>query len=293
MLLKEIKTIYHNELDAIYPKEEVNSFFGLLIGHFLGLQRFVLALTPDIIITKKQELPLFESLAALKLQRPIQYIIGKAQFMEIDFIVNEDVLIPRPETEDLVRWIIESCGSDNSLMDMALEKRPSIIDIGTGSGCIAIALAKYLTSSKIYALDVSGKALEVARRNALENEVVIEFMEIDILNWKPMGLKYDIIVSNPPYVRESEKKEMRKNVKDHEPNLALFVSNEDPLRFYKAIIGFAKRHLNKNGNLYLEINQYLGKETKALLEDHNFSEIELRKDIFGNDRMLRAELKEN
>ncbi len=293
MRLKEIKTIYHKELDAIYPKEEVNSFFGLLIEHYLGLQRFVLALSPEFIITKEQELPLFESLAALRLQRPIQYIIGKAHFMDLDFKVNEDVLIPRPETEELVRWIIERCGSDHGITDWRHNKGPTILDIGTGSGCIAISLAKNLTHAKTYALDISRKALELAKQNARDLQVEIEFMEFDILKWKPIDLKFDIIVSNPPYVREMEKKEMHNNVTVYEPNLALFVPNDDPLRFYDTIIRFAKRHLNEKGYLYLEINQYLGKETQALLEEHNFSEIELRKDMFGNDRMLMGKLDKN
>lgn len=283
MLLKEIKTIFHQELDVIYPKEEVDAFFYRLIEHYLKLDRFVLVLQPNLAITKEEEQPIFEALAGLKLEKPLQYILGTAHFMDLELKVNENVLIPRPETEELVEWILEEC-------QVMPSRDLKILDIGAGSGCIAMALAKGLPNAKVCALDISEEALKVAQENAESNRVEIEFIQMDVLNPNNLELKFDIIVSNPPYVRELEKHEIKNNVKAYEPSLALFVPDEDALLFYRAIIAFAEKHLLEKGHLYLEINQYLGKETKALLEAHNFSEIELRKDLFGNDRMLKGKL---
>lgn len=281
MLLKEIKTIFHQELEAIHPKEEVDAFFYRLIEDYLKLDRFILVLQPNLTITKEEEQPIFEALAGLKLEKPLQYILGTAHFMDLELKVNEHVLVPRPETEELVEWIISDCRAEHS-------RDLKILDIGTGSGCIAMALAKGIPNTKVYALDVSEEALKVAKENAESNNLEIEFIQMDILNPSTLELKFDIIVSNPPYVRELEKEEIKNNVKTYEPSLALFVPDEDALLFYRAIIAFAKKNLSKKGNVYLEINQYFGKETKALLEAHNFLEIELRKDLFGNDRMLKG-----
>lgn len=280
MYLKEIKNIFHLELDTIYTKEEVNSFFYMLIEHFLGLERFILALDPNLIISKEEESPLFEALSSLKLEMPIQHIIGKTHFMDLEFIVDKNVLIPRPETEDLVRWILEDIQDHQATV--------KILDIGTGSGCIPITLKKQLPNAEVATLDVSDSALKVAMQNAKNNLVQIEFIHANILEINQLHHKFDIIVSNPPYVRELEKKKMQKNVLMHEPELALFVSDEDPLFFYKMITQFAHENLIKGGSLYFEINQYLGKETKQLLDSTNFSDIELRRDIFGNDRMLKG-----
>lgn len=280
MLLKEIKTIFHKELDEIFPKEEVDSFFYMLIGHYLELERFILAIQPNLTITKEEEQPLFEALPQLCLHRPIQYIIGKAYFMDMDFRVDENVLIPRPETEELVRWMISDLKDKN--------EGGGVLDIGTGSGCIAISLAKNLPNYKIFGLDISEEALRIAKKNAKINQVEVSFAVADILNIEDSALKYDSIISNPPYVREQEKKNMQKNVSDHEPGLALFVSDEKPLKFYDAIARFARKNLNENGSLYLEINQYLAKEIKELLENYNFSKIEIRKDMFGNYRMMKG-----
>ena len=278
MYLKDIKSVFHKELDELYSKEEVASFFYMLIEHYLGLERFILAIDPNIIITKDEESPLFDALSKLKLEQPIQYILGKAHFMDLDFVVDENVLIPRPETEELVRWILDDIKDKQSTV--------KILDIGTGSGCIAISLAKNSQGAKVFALDISEKALTVAKQNAINNEVVIEFIQEDILNIEALPFNFDIIVSNPPYVRELEKLEMQGNVLKHEPELALFVSDENPLIFYKKITQVAANHLTKEGSLYFEINQYLGKETALLLEKNDFSDIELRQDIYGNERML-------
>ncbi|MDO6605463.1 peptide chain release factor N(5)-glutamine methyltransferase [Arenibacter palladensis] len=287
MLLKEIKNIYHLELDPLFPKEEVDSFFYLVIDHYLGLERFVLAMQPNLVVSKDNEEPLFYALSQLKLERPIQYILGKAHFCDLEFGVDENVLIPRPETEELVYWIL------NEVQQGTRQERLRILDIGTGSGCIAISLAKNLPNAKVYALDISKKALQIARQNAVDNEVDIVFLEADILSMEGFKDKFDVIVSNPPYVRELEKKEMKNNVLEHEPGLALFVSDGDPLIFYKKITLFALNHLKTSGMLFFEINQYLGEEMKQLLEAGNFSEIELRKDMYGNDRMLKAVLNPN
>jgi len=282
MLLKEIKKVFHTELDAIYGKEEVSSFFYLLIEHYLGLERFILAVQPELIITKEKESPLFEALSKLKLQVPIQYIIGKTHFMDLDFVVNKNVLIPRPETEELVRWVLDDFSTVKSDL--------KILDIGTGSGCIAVSLAKNLPKAKVYAIDVSEEALVVVKETAKLNGVEIYFINADILEVNDLDDKFDIIISNPPYVRMLEKQEMKNNVLDNEPELALFVADDNPLIFYKKIIELAAKNLIDKGVLYFEINQYLGKETQSLLEATNFSEIELRKDFFGNDRMLKGKI---
>ncbi|HMB62560.1 MAG TPA: peptide chain release factor N(5)-glutamine methyltransferase [Eudoraea sp.] len=280
MLLREVLNIFKSELEGIYPKEEVTSIFHILLEHYLGLERFVLVLRPGLAISKVEEQPLFEALAQLKLERPVQYIVGETSFMELKFNVDEHVLIPRPETEELVQWIISEFKSGTSAL--------RILDIGTGSGCIAVTLAKNLPVAEVFALDISQEILRVAKSNALRNGVNIACIEGDIFTWHGVDEKFDIIVSNPPYVRELEKQLMRNNVKKYEPETALFVSDEAPLQFYEQIVFMAKNNLAGAGALFLEINQYLGKETRQLLEDQNFSEIELRKDIFGHDRMLKG-----
>ena len=286
MLLKEVKNIFHAELDAIYGKDEVNSFFYLLIEHYFELERFVLALQPNLNIEKEQETILFKALSELKLHKPIQHITRTAHFMDLDFKVNKHVLIPRPETEELVRWILDDVKELNQSL--------TILDMGTGSGCIPISLDKNMADAKVYALDVSPQALVVAEENNRTLGANVTFVKADMLFLhsktaaKELDQKFDIIISNPPYVRELEKAEMQNNVIDHEPSLALFVPDEDPLKFYKAVVNFASEHLNKNGCLYLEINQYLGEETKQILQQSNFKTIDLRPDMFGNDRMIKG-----
>ncbi|WNH09690.1 peptide chain release factor N(5)-glutamine methyltransferase [Thalassobellus suaedae] len=201
------------------------------------------------------------------------------------FKVNEHTLIPRPETEELVEWIIKEFKNYNSEI--------RILDIGTGSGCIAVALAKRLKNVKVYALDISKDALKIARKNAELNGVDIEFIEADILNINQSVFneesEFDIIVSNPPYVRDKEKELMKANVLNNEPHLALFVKDENPLQFYKAITEFAVEKLNKNGQLFFEINEFLGKDMIRLLLKNNFKNIQLKQDIFKKDRMIKGE----
>ena len=288
MLLSEIKSIYHKELDKIYPKEEVDHLFYRSIEHHLGLERFVLVMQPQLNLTKDEEEPLFRTLSSLKEEMPLQYVLGKAYFMDLEFQVNEHVLIPRPETEELVHWVLDDIGSQTS--DVRHQTSDiKVLDIGTGSGCIAITLAKNLAHTEVHAIDISKEALSVAKENAMANGVSVTFHQQDIRDLSlELEPQFDLIVSNPPYVRELEKSEIENNVKKFEPHIALFVPDNNPLVFYEAIVEQAAQHLKSKGLLYLEINQYLGQETQALLEAHNFLEIELRKDIFGNDRMLKA-----
>jgi release factor glutamine methyltransferase len=287
MQVSEIKKIFHLELDGIYGKEEVANFFYLMLEKYLKLERFALVMKPNLAISKEEEQPFFTGLAQLKLERPIQYILGETSFMDLTFKVNESVLIPRPETEELVRWIVDTEGTRSVIPTSPNKKNLRILDIGTGSGCIAISLAKAIPNAKVTALDVSEEALEVAKTNAELNGVAIEFIHRDILNLN-LNLQFDVIVSNPPYVRELEKEEIQNNVKNHEPSLALFVPDDNALLFYKAIAKFSKKNLSKDGRVYLEINQYLGEETKELFESENFKEVILKKDIFGNNRMLKC-----
>lgn len=287
MVLKELQNIFHIELDAIYGKHEVGSFFYLCTEHYLNVPRIQLTLEPGLAITKPETDTFFKVLEDLKQQKPIQYILGETEFYGLPFKVNENVLIPRPETEELVDLIIRSVTAS------AVEKSIKILDIGTGSGCIAISLAKNLPKAEVYALDVSNEALTMAKENAKGNNVDITFIEASILeesNWDLFfeNTKFDVIVSNPPYVRELEKQEIQPNVLDNEPHLALFVEDNNPLIFYKAITDFAVKKLKPNGKLYFEINEYLGEETKQLLVDANFEAVELLKDLNGNDRMLKG-----
>lgn len=299
MKAKDLKDIFHKELDQIYGKDEVASFFYLGLEHYLNVARIQLQLDPEFTLSKPETDVFFELLEGLKQQKPIQYLLGETEFYGLQFKVNENVLIPRPETEELVDWILKSYESrvissePSNLKSSIVNRQLKILDIGTGSGCIAILLAKQLPEVKVFALDVSKEALDIAKQNADTNNVKINFIEASILdetswNLEFRDLNFDIIVSNPPYVRELEKQEIKSNVLDNEPHLALFVDNEKPLIFYKAITDFAVDKLKSNGSLYFEINQYLGQETKQLLVDAEFKAVELRKDLNGNDRMLKG-----
>lgn len=279
MRLREIKNIFHIELSDQYPKEEIDSFFYLSIEHHLGLERFILALQPGLSVSKEEEDILFGILHRLKLQEPIQYILGETYFKGLRFKLNRSVLIPRPETEELVNWVLEDYGQ--------AEREISVLDIGTGSGCIAISLAKLLPTSKVIAIDKYREALAVAEENAEVNKVDVVFKLLDISDPEPLKMSFDIIISNPPYVRQSEKSQMKKNVTKYEPGSALFVPENDPLIFYRHILKFALKKLRPGGSIYLELNQYLADDTRALFDEKKFSEIELRKDMFDNKRMLK------
>ncbi|WOC40498.1 peptide chain release factor N(5)-glutamine methyltransferase [Polaribacter sp. HL-MS24] len=279
MILKEYQSYFSQELSAIYPQTEIDTFFFFLIEEYIDFQRIDLVLKPDFELSS-DILPFFKNaLEALQKEIPIQYILGKTEFYGFPFLVNSDTLIPRPETEELVEWILNV---------ISPTKKTQIIDIGTGSGCIPISLAKHLPNATIFALDISKEALTVAKQNAILNKVAIYFIETNILQTNHLAQKFDVIISNPPYVRELEKFEIKKNVLENEPHLALFVTDEDPLLFYNKIADLAAKHLTPNGLLFLEINQYLGKETIKMLAQKGFTNIELKKDHFGNDRMIKC-----
>ena len=279
MKIKQYRTQFIQELTSFYDPYEAESFFYLILEDKHKLRQIDVALNHELIFTES-DIKVWESLLVeLKKEVPIQYLLGKTNFYGLDFEVNENVLIPRPETEELVEWIINENTSS---------KKIKILDIGTGSGCIAVSLAKNLPNAQVYAIDVSKKALETAKRNAESNEVEVFFLLQNILETEDLKEQFDIIVSNPPYVRNLEKDEIRKNVLDHEPHLALFVEDDQALIFYRKIAELARQNLSPDGQLFFEINQYLGKEMIALLEKMNFRNIELRKDIYENDRMTRC-----
>lgn len=291
MTLQELKSKYLIDLELIYPKEEILSFFFLLIHHKAGLTRTDVALSPNQIIPTDDLIFYLDALTELQDERPIQYIIGETEFYGLRIKVNNKVLIPRPETEELVDWVLKEFRGQNSEI--------RILDIGTGSGCLAIALAKHLSHATIYGLDVSKDVIQIAKHNAELNNVKVTFFQQDILNSDIMlslskhfsePIQFDIIISNPPYVRELEKHEIQQNVLQYEPHMALFVDDENPLLFYDKIADFAKQSLSSKGMLFFEINQYLGKETSNLLQQKGFKSIELRKDIFENERMIKASL---
>ncbi len=270
---------FNQELNAFYPQEEIRNFVWIILEHLLGFSRTDLTLKSDYILGEEDQLFCTEALLKLKQQVPIQHITGYTEFYGFKFNVNNEVLIPRTETEELVQWIIR----ENSLLV------PSILDIGTGSGCIPITLKKHIPQAIVSAWDISPQALAVAKSNGHINNVEINFKLQDAL--KPnitQESKYDIIVSNPPYIRKLEKELMQDNVLKHEPHVALFVDDNDPLLFYRAISKLAIRALNTKGTLYFEINEALGKQTCDLMRQVGFKEVELRKDIFGKDRMVKG-----
>ena len=285
MLLKEYRNHFNKELSAIFPQTEIDSFFFLLIEKELQLKRIDVALHRELSISKEKFEHLYNALSRLKNPEPIQYILGETEFYGLPFVVNKHTLIPRPETEELVAWVIEHLKEQKNKATQ--ETTLSILEIGTGSGCIAIALAKNIPNVKITAIDISSKALKVAKANAESNQVDINFMEQDILAAGQLSQQFDIIVSNPPYVRHLEKEEIHPNVLENEPHIALFVDDKNPLLFYNKIATLAKTHLTKKGALFFEINQYLGKETLAMLKEKGFSST-LRKDVFGNNRMTKS-----
>lgn len=293
MLLKQYKSHFFDALKNSQDEQEIESFFFILTEYLHNLKRVDVALYPNFELSDYEVEKWNVILAQLQQEKPIQYITGEAWFYGLKFEVNENTLIPRPETEELVEWIIESQKSKEQ------SQKLEILDIGTGTGCIPISLKANLTQSNVFAIDVSEKALEVAKRNAELNKVEINFIQANILEVEDLSKlpssivhypsSYNIIVSNPPYVRNLEKQEIKKNVLDYEPHLALFVEDNDALLFYRKIAQLALKNLAPNGLLFFEINQYLGKETVELLQNLGFKNIELRKDFYGNDRMIKCE----
>ena len=312
-LVRDCRRYYANELEKIYGSDEANALIIILLEHYFGIDRVKIAMNPELRLSESEMLTLHFAVKELLKNKPIQYVIGETEFCGLRFFVDENVLIPRPETEELVNQLV-SC-SVNQLpspsfrpkqsgvetraqreLSAQVKKSPthiSILDIGTGSGCIAISLAKLLKNSSVTAVDVSEKALEVAKKNAAANDVNVNFINDNILNPKNPELlesKFDIIVSNPPYVCESEKSEMRANVLDYEPSTALFVSDNDPFIFYRKILEFAQKTLKPNGEVWFEINEKFGNEMKNLCHEMGFKNAEIIKDFRERDRILRASL---
>ena len=268
-----------SELQGLYPDTEIKSFSNLIIEKVSGFSRTEIIVNKNTLFSDEQRHVIENFIEKLKEYVPIQYILGETEFFGLPFHVNESVLIPRPETEELVDWIRNE--NDRNA-------NPSILDIGTGSGCIAISLKHEFTNATVDAFDISEKALETAQSNATLNKLEVTFSKVDILNAPETYQKWDIIVSNPPYVTEQEKSTILPNVLEHEPHLALFVSDNGPLLFYRCIAVFAQQHLKPKGKLYFEINRQFGKATVDLLTAMGFGNVELRKDISGNDRMIRS-----
>ncbi len=277
----EIRNIHRQIREILlsnYGIKEADSIAEILLESRIPGIRLKLISDPFMSIDEKDLRDIFEMLLELKSHKPIQYVLGETEFMGLTFKVDENVLIPRPETEELLSWIIQEDLSEKI-----------ILDIGTGSGCIPISIAKKgPTSIKAYAMDFSKAALEVAKQNAKNNNVEIVFFEDNILSPQRSNQNFDIIVSNPPYVRESEKVLMADNVLKFEPESALFVKDSDPLIFYNAIIAYSKLYLRQGGLLFLEINENFGSELLTLLGNEGFGEIELRMDLSGKERMIRA-----
>lgn len=281
MKLSQLKINCTTQLQGMYDKEEIHSFFYLLCDSFLNYRRFDVSMNHDRLLSKPTMARFDSALARLQAREPIQYILGCTEFYGLPFQVNKHTLIPRPETEELVDWILSHFQNQDAVLD--------ILDIGTGSGCIAVALAKNLPRASISALDISHKAIALAKENAINNQVSVSFSDQDILDTKSLEKKYDVIVSNPPYVRQQEKKAMHTNVLAYEPSNALFVSNEDPLLFYRKIAQLAKVSLKANGWLYFEINEYLSLEMESLLGETGFMNIEIKNDFRAVPRMIKCQ----
>lgn len=281
MKLTEAKKFFELKLHDQYSQGELNFYFKYILRDCFNVFPVQLALNPSLELNNKDVKILKDIISQLLKEKPLQYILGKASFRSLVLKVNKNVLIPRPETEELVGWIIE----DHSHIK---NKKMTVLDVGTGSGCIAIALAKEQDLFNIHAFDREKVILDLAKENAELNNLKINFFKCDIQEIKSINLNYDIIVSNPPYILPSEKNLMKKNVLDFEPHNALFVPQKDPLIHYRSIIEFSKTNLNINGFLYLEINPNLNRELIDMIDNKCFI-ISERKDIFGKDRMLRIQ----
>jgi release factor glutamine methyltransferase len=288
MTFIQLEKEFIDALSTIYDSQEAKSLTWLSINAAAKLERAkYLSMRDDEIPAADLE-KLLEILEQLKSGHPLQYILGETEFYDLKFKVNPSVLIPRPETEELVDWALITIREMKGETEVL-----KIVDLGTGSGCIPISIKKYIPLADISAIDISKEALNTAKQNAEINNTEIKFLEDDILNPTSQELnnnQYDLIISNPPYVTDSEKLEMHQNVLNHEPHGALFVPDNEALKFYVSIADFALNHLNKNGFLFLEINENFGKETGELLTKQGFKSVEIRQDMYGKDRMIKASL---
>ena len=282
MTLAEIKIATKQQLSKKIDAIELNSLLGMLIEEVTGWNRVQQVVEINTPLSEIQINKFTEYTQALLNDKPIQYILGKAWFMGLDYKVNEHVLIPRPETEELIEWVVEYAN--------IIGKPLQLLDIGTGSGCIAISLKKALPECRVTGLDISAEALSIAKTNASSLNANVEWIEQDILGNVQFPNLYDVIVSNPPYIPMREKDNMQEQVKNHEPAIALFVPNEDPLLFYRTIAQLAKKQLAPKGQLFFEIHYDQGKALLQLLDEMHFH-AEIRRDSFGKNRMIRASLK--
>ena len=263
----------------LYPIEEVNAIIAILFDHYHGWNKVDLNMKMGEKLAESELLNLHYALKELLRYKPIQYVLGIAEFYNLKFIVNEHVLIPRQETEELVNLMINE-----------LEDGKSIVDIGAGSGCISISYKKKRNMSTVYAADVDPRALKIVQQNARQHGLEIKTIEMDVLNWTDHGRDYDVVVSNPPYVLEKERSSIHRNVLDYEPDLALFVPDNEPIIFYKHIADFSMKHLTVNGRIYFEVNEKYAKEVAECLKIRNFIDIRIIKDINGKDRIVAANL---
>ncbi len=279
--IQQINNQLKNKLKNVYSNAEIQQLLFLIYKKAANLSKIQVLTNYEMQIPEHNYNEITDIANRLANNEPIDYIIGETEFFNLQFIVNPSVLIPRPETEELVHWVLTD-----------YNKKQKILDIGTGSGCIAVSLAKNMQNAEVFAVDISKQALETAKKNAQNNGAKINFAECNILNADytllPQGI--DIIISNPPYVRQSEKTFIKPNVLDYEPELALFVTDNNPIVFYKEIALAGKKILNNNGLIFFEINEALAKEVKNMLEELQYSQIEIRKDINGKKRMVKAML---
>jgi len=278
----DIISFFKNELKDLYNDKELNNIILWTLEHYTGLTKTRLLIQKESRVSESVLLKIKFAINDLKKLRPIQYILGETEFCNLNFVVNENVLIPRPETEELVKWITD----DNKGSDCL-----SLLDIGTGSGCIAISISNIMKNWKIDGFDISEKAVEVAVENNKKNNSSVSYSVFDILNksnWDKAG-NYDIIVSNPPYIPEKEKASMSKNVTEFEPDIALFVPDDSPFVFYEKISDFALEKLNNNGQVYFEIHENYSQELLKIFEKKNFKEVQIRNDINNKPRMMKLQ----
>ena len=281
MTFSDLEKQFSAELSDIYAKEEAAMLCFLSVQHRFNWTKASYLLNKQEVISDTDTTNFLDILSQLKTSKPIQYILGETDFYGRTFRVNPAVLIPRPETEELVKWVVETVSTKNI----------SLLDIGTGSGCIAISLKIEIPEAVVVAIDLSADALALAQENASLHKAVVTFIEKDVLQMHPTDLAttFDMVVSNPPYIALAEKELMKTNVLANEPHVALFVPNTNPLIFYERIAALAQAKLNLGGFLFFEINERFGKEVLALLVKKGFKHVELRQDLSGKDRMVKAQ----
>lgn len=285
MILKQSFHQFYNRLVSIYREREARHIADLIFEKITGYSRLDRITKPDIKLTPEQQETLDKKLSRLLQHIPVQYVLGEAWFYQLPFRVNEHVLIPRPETEELVSWILDEL-KENALLKKSVPS--TILDIGTGSGCIAIALKKNFPAVQVMGMDKSAEALKTAKENAALNQVNVDFFQEDLLtfDFEKELPAFDLIVSNPPYIPLKEKAEMQPQVAEHEPSAALFVPDDDPLIFYRAILNMAQKKLIPGGKVFMEIHENFGAEMRELFQHYPFKDIILKKDMTGRDRMI-------